>query len=388
MTLKLTYLYRNIARNPLRTLLTAAAVALPIVIFVLSTAVIDGINMFLDNSARQLRLAVTHRASMVTPLPAGYRARIEAIDRTRPVIVAGMHWIGGRVPDDPRPLSTLAVDADTFPAAFSDYLTRPGELDLWQRDRQALIVGRSTAEQFRWQVGDRVTILPSLPPYAPMEFHIVSTAPDAVDPITLFCRRDYLEEELKRGEWLSDHVSFFFIKCASQADLEYYRLAIDRQFANSPDETTTQDERSFMSQFITQQFDLPRNLTILSVLTVLVAVLAATNTMSMNFRDRLAELATLKSLGFSGSLVLSIIQSESLLICAFGGLCGALGPYLAFTHTPLRELTLPIIQQLEIRPVICAQGVAIALGVGVLAGAWPSWLAARLKPVHAFRALE
>ena len=38
--LRLIYLYRNLTRNMLRTLLTCAAVALPIMIYVLSTAVI------------------------------------------------------------------------------------------------------------------------------------------------------------------------------------------------------------------------------------------------------------------------------------------------------------------------------------------------------------
>lgn len=388
MTLQLLYVGRNLTRNPLRTLLTCAAVALPIVIFVLSSAVVDGINRFLDNSGRQLRLAVTHKASIINPLPVGYRAKIEALDRSRPVLVCGMRWIGGKIENDPRPLSTVAADADTFPGTYPEYLHAPGELDAWQRDHQALIVGRGTAAQFGWKVGDRITIRPSVPPYTPMQFHVVSTAEDVVDPITLFCRRDYVEEELKRLHYLEDLVSFFFVKCASQADLDYYRTVIDKEFANSPDETQTQEEKSFMSQFINQQGNLPRNLTILSGLTVLVAVMAAANTMSMNFRDRLGELAALKSIGFGRRPVFALIQSESLAVCATGGLLGALGPYIAFTYTRLREFTVPLIQHLDIHPLVCVQALGVALLIGVAAAAWPAWSAARMKPVDAFRALE
>ncbi len=390
MALKLKYLVHNLTRNPLRTLLTCAAVALPVMIFVLSYAVIDGVNNFLENSVRQLRLAVTQKASFVNPLPEGHRAKIESLDptHTRLVSVCNMRWLGGKLKDDPFPLQTMAVDADTFAATFPEYLHDPAELNAWQRDRQAIVIGYRVAERFKWHVGDRITIYPSLPPYGPMEFHVVSTAPNPSDPTGNYCRRDYLEEEIKRAGWTQGLVTFMFIKCASQADLDYFRRAIDQLFANSPDETLTQDEKSFMSQFITQQFNLPRNLAILSSITILVAVLAAANTMSMNFRDRLNEYATMKAIGFKSGLVFAMVQSESLLVCALGGLVAALGPYIAFNHTPLRNLYIPIIQTLDIRPAVCIEAVGISLVIGLLAAVWPSWLAARMRVVEAFRALE
>ena len=388
MKLQLLYLGRNLTRNPLRTVLTCAAVALPIVIFVLSRAVIEGIDRFLDNSTQQLRLVVTQKASIVNPLPAGHRTRIEALDRSRPVSVCGMRWRGGRVPTGSQQLSTIAADADTFPSTYPEYLQQPGELEAWQRDHQAIIVGRGTAQQFGWKVGDRITIQPSVPPYTQMQFHVISTAQGVTDPVTLFCRRDYLEEELKKLRFKENMDSFFFVKCRSPADLEYYRTAIDNLFANSPDETRTEDEKTFMSEYIAQQFDLPPKLAILSAITVFVAVLAAANTMSMNFRDRLSEFAALKSVGFGGRLVCAIIQSESLLVCAVGGLLGGLAPYVAFTHTPLRDYPVPVIQHLDIPPMVCLQALGIALVIGLLAAAWPSWTAVRMKPVDAFRALE
>src|SRR5690606_4413580 len=110
--LRLIYLYRNLTRNWLRTLLTLAAVALPIMIYVLSMAVVNGVERFLDNSAKQLRLAVTQKASIVNPLPVGHRAKIESLDPTRERIISvcGLRWIGGKIERDPRPLTTLAVD--------------------------------------------------------------------------------------------------------------------------------------------------------------------------------------------------------------------------------------------------------------------------------------
>lgn len=390
MDLRLTYLLRNLTRNLRRTLLTTAAVAIPILIYVLSTATIDGIERFLDNSAAQLRLAVTHKSSIVNPLPQGHRQRIEALDpsRTRITSVCGLRWIGGKLENDRRTLSTLAADADTFAATFPEYLRNPAQRERWFADRQALIVGRDTARQFGWAVGDRVTILPSAPPYSPMSFNIVATSDDSADTITNWFRRDYLEEELKNFGAPEGYVAFFYVKCATKADLEHYRREIDALFANTPDETHTQDEKAFMNQFITQQFDLPRNLTLLALVTVFVAVTAAANTMNMNFRDRISEFATLKSLGFGATLVFWLILAESLLLCGLGGLLGAGIPYVAFTYTPLSAVTLPLVQSINVAPLVCVQGLAAALGIGLLAGLSPARSAARLHVVAAFRALE
>lgn len=392
MPLRLIYLYRNLTRNKQRTLLTCAAVALPMIIFVLSTAVVTGVQAFLDNSAKQLRLAVTHKASIINPLPEGHGRKIRSLDPTgtRLRAACGMRWIGGKIQNDTRPVSTLAVDAEEFLAAFDDFHLTDEEKAAWLRDRQAIIVGRGTAAQFGWKVGDRITIRSSVPPYSQLEFHVVSTAERATDPNTNWCHRSYYDEDLKKN--LPDAplglVSFFFVKCGSKADLDFFRVEIDKLFAKSTDETKTQDEKAFMNEFITQQFDLPRNLTILSIVTVFVAVMAATNTMTMNFRDRFNEYATLKALGFGGGYVFAMIEAESLGLCVIGGIIGALIPYVAFMHTPLGNYQVPFIQHLYIRPNVCINAVLISFAIGLTAAIWPAVQALRMKVVSALRNLE
>lgn len=388
--LRLSYLYHNLTRNWLRTLLTLAAVGLPIMIYVLSTSVVAGFDKFLDNAAKQLRLAVTHKSSIVNPLPSSYIRKIESLDPTRQRIlsVCGLRWIGGQIEGRQIPLSTLAVDPDTFLATFPEHQLSEEEVAAWERDRQALVVGYGTAGTLGWKVGDRVSFKQSLPPYSELEFHVVSLAEKSSDAITLWCRRDYLDEVNKGTIGIADIVSFIFVKCATPADLNHYRVAIDELFARSPDETKTQDEKTFMNDFITQAFNLPRNLTILAWVTVCVAVMASANTMSMNFRDRGNELAVFKALGFRGSLVFALIQVESLFVCLLGGLVGALGPYVLFTYTPLKDYEIPIIIHLDIPLVVCAQALLISLVIGAAAAFWPSVQAYRLTAVQALRNME
>ncbi len=384
------YLYRSLFRNPLRTVLTAAAIALPMAIFVLSTAVVAGLERCLDNAAKQLRLVVAHRSSLANPLPSGYRAKIESLDptKTRLISVCGVRYIGGRVEPDLRPLPTLAADADNFVATFPEYQLSPEETNAWNRDRQAIVVGPGSGLLFGWKAGDRVTIQPSVPPFMPMHLHVVCRAKHSRDPITNWCRRDYFDAELAAYGDLGSFVNFFFVKCATEADVAYFRGAIDDLFASSLDPTRTLDDRSFINEFLTQQLDLPRNLSLLGVLAVFVALMAAANTLKMNFRERIPELATLKALGFSGGVLWRLTQLESVLISLAGGTVGALVPYIAFTHTPLASVPVPLIQQLQIQPSVCAEAIGVSVLVGMAAAQWAASPAVRMRASDGLRSLE
>lgn len=396
MDVRLAYVLRNLTRNRLRTALTCAAIGLPITIFVLSTAVIDGISAFLRGSASQQRLVVANAASVINPLPAGYRARIESLDPAgdRILSVCGTRWIGGQIENDPRPLSTLACDADTFVRTFPDQQLTDDEIERWMRDRRAILVGWNTATAFRWKAGDRITIRSSIPPYVQLEFNVVCAAErPGRDPVNLFCRRDYLEEMMKtammpEGWNPTGWVSFFYVRCATRADLDHYRGAIDAFFAGYPDQTRTQDEKTFMNDFVTQFLDMPKNLTRLAAITIVVAVIATTNTMSMNLRDRRNEIAVLRAIGYRGPAIIGLVELESLVLCLLGGTLGAAVPYIAFGYTPLKDVTVPLIQHLNVPLGACLKAVAMAVVVGLLAAAWPAWSALRTTVIAALRNAE
>ena len=385
-----TYLYRNLSRNPLRAVLTIAAIALPMTIFVLSIAVVSGLDQSLDNAAKQLRLVVAHRSSLASPLPSGYRAKIESLDPTkaRLLTVCGVRYIGGRVEPDLRPLPTLAVDADTFVATFPDYRLSPAEVDAWHRDRRAIVVGPGSGQLFGWEAGDRITIQPSVPPYMPMHLNVICRAKHSRDPLTNWCRRDYFDAELAAYGDVGSLVNFFFVKCASAADLAHYRDAIDELFASSLDPTRTIDDRAFINEFVTAQLDLPRNLTLLAVISAFVALMAAANMLKMNFRDRTSELTTLKSLGFRGGVIWMLAQAESAVICLTGGIIGTLAPYVALNFTPLGDIPVPLIQHVDIQPLVCVKAVVTSMLIGVATAHWAASPAVRMRAAEGLRRLE
>jgi putative ABC transport system permease protein len=119
------------------------------------------------------------------------------------------------------------------------------------------------------------------------------------------------------------------------------------------------------------------------VIVIILAVMA--NTMAMTARERLAEYATLKALGFAPAYVAALILGESISIAAIGA---AIGIALTF---PVGDWFAAQVGTLfpvfEVSGQTVALQIACALGVGVLAAIVPGRRAATVKIVDGLRAI-
>ena len=131
---------------------------------------------------------------------------------------------------------------------------------------------------------------------------------------------------------------------------------------------------------------------VVGFLVVAAVVLIAANTSAMGVRERLPEIAILKSLGFQRRPILLVLLAESLTLALVGGAVGALGAYgilgalgragkTGFTAFlgPLGGFNMSV--------GVMGEGMALALVVGLLSGFAPAWNGARLQVVEAFRRL-
>jgi putative ABC transport system permease protein len=98
--------------------------------------------------------------------------------------------------------------------------------------------------------------------------------------------------------------------------------AIDRLFANSPDETKTQPEKEFAVGFAKQIGDIGA-LVVRILIAVFFTILILTgNTLAQSIRERVPELAILKTLGFSDGKVAALVAGEAALLFLLGGGAG------------------------------------------------------------------
>jgi putative ABC transport system permease protein len=107
--------------------------------------------------------------------------------------------------------------------------------------------------------------------------------------------------------------------------------------------------------------------------------------MAMTTRERYAEYATLKALGFGGGFVAFLIFAESLGIALAGGLAG-----IALTF-PAAHAFASSVGSILTGFVVSRETMALQLGaalvVGCVAAAVPAWRAARIGIVQGLRAI-
>ncbi len=380
-------LMQNLKRNPLRAALTALAFALPMAVFVAALSFVVVMGRIRQESERNLRLGVRSKTTVINLLPEGTRKKIEAMDpdRKRLLAICGMRWFGGRVPNAQNTLTSLAADADTFPIVYAELAMTPEDVAQWQRERRSCVVGQGPAEQYGWRPGDRLVLESTVPPYLSLEFHVVKIITHAARQNFFYFRRDYLDESLKEAGEDYARCNIFWIKCASAEGLRSLQTEIDAAFANSPEETKSDDENAFMANFIQSAGDIPGLMRAIAMVVVILVALVAGNTMMMSFRERTRELAVFKAIGFQSRRVFTIVLAESTMLAVIGAVIGVVPTAFALVCFPVRLMRMGPISAISVSPFAVAGSFGIAIVVGVAAGLWPAYRALRLRTVDALR---
>ena len=386
--MSLTYvLIQNLRRSPLRTILTGVAFALPMAIFVAAISMVANLRLMAAANEKELRLAVTNRVTLINLLPEGMRRQIEELDpeKSRITAVCGMRWFGGRRPNSQDMLTALASDVDTFPVVYSEVGMTPAEIEQWQRERRAAVIGGNLAREFKWKLGDLVSLESSIPPYLSLPFVVVKIMPEEAKANLLYFRRDYLEESLKAANFTASGCNIFWVKARNSQALHELQKIVDDRFAHSSNETQSQDENAFINNFVQSSGDLPGLFQAMSLVVVLIITMIGGNTVMMSFRERVGELAVFKAIGFHSSRVFLLVLGESLLLALGGSLAGIVPVSLLLWAFPVRGTFLGGMGSLTISPFGVIGALVLAGVIGFLAGVWPAYQALRLKTVDALR---
>ncbi len=379
--------FRNLFRHRLRSLLTLAGLLVAILAFGVLQTMVNAWYAGSDMASAQ-RLVARNAISLVFPLPGWYRERIKAIDGV--TTVSTSNWFGG-IYKDMTPgnfFAQFAVDHETYFDLYPEFRVRPEDMLAFRKDRRGALVGRQLADAHGFKVGDVVPIKGTVFP-GTWEFVVRGIyEPGEETTVTrqLFFRWDYLDEEVRRKTpRRAGQVGVFVVGIADGSRAAEVSEAIDREFRNSLAETLTETEKAFQLGFIAQTEAILMAVRIASLVVIVIIFAVLANTMAMTARERLAEYATLKALGFGPRFVASLILGESLLLAAAGGALGILATYpvAAIFKSALGSM-LPVF---HVAPATVAWQAVAALSVGLLAGLLPAYRAGRVRIVDGLRYL-
>jgi putative ABC transport system permease protein len=129
----------------------------------------------------------------------------------------------------------------------------------------------------------------------------------------------------------------------------------------------------------------------IAAVSLLVGGIGVLNIMLVSVTDRTREIGTRKAVGGSDAAILTQFVLEAITLAGIGGLAGVvLGVALIVSlrlAAPLLDTSGGVLAHFD--PVLSAPPVLVAFGIslviGILAGGYPAWRAAQLKPIEALR---
>jgi putative ABC transport system permease protein len=183
------------------------------------------------------------------------------------------------------------------------------------------------------------------------------------------------------NDYVKSRVGWFIVKVADVNQASKVALAIDALSANSDHETKAQSESAFQQSFAKQFADIGLIVTAIMAAVFFTLLLLTGNTMSQAVRERIPELAVLKTIGFSNRSVLVLVLAEAILLIVLGG-CIGLG-IAAVLMPSLSTISRGAIQLPSLPAQTWLVGIGLMIAIGVAVGLLPALRAMRLKIVDA-----
>lgn len=378
---------RYLSKHPIRSLLTMGSMVIAVFLLITLQSLITTLKSGVASASNQ-RLIVQSAVSLFVNLPAAYQEKIEQVDGVQNT--CKWNWFGGYYQDQSNFFAQFGVDPDRLFQTYPEISLMEGSAEDFQRLRTGCIVGKDLANQFNWQVGDKIPIIGAL--FArhdgrAWEFECTgiyeATSPN-VDNRTIFFHYKFLEEALNAGLCKGpEGVSVYSVQLNAGAERTQVMADIDALFENGPQRVQTTTEAEFQAQFVSMVGNIPMFVGSIGAAVLFAILLAVINTMLMAAREQTRDIGVLKALGFNNTAVSLLMILQSLTPCLIGG---ALGILMAYSVAPIMVQTLGTMfpnYAVQDQTLLLAFGIAIA--IGLIAGILPAVRASRLLTVNALR---
>ena len=380
-------MWASLFRKRTRTLLTLLSLIVAFLLFMLLQAIS---NAFSSSGGFNLagidRLMVTPKYSIVDSLPINQQQQILNLEGVTAVTHAG--WFGGNYQEPRNFFPKYPVEPYAYFSMYSELVISKEELDAFAKTRRGAVVAAGLAERFDWKLGDIIPIQGDI--YSMQdgsrlwEFELVGTFTaregESESPLFLFQYEYFTEAVVSFGK---DQVDWWTVKLSDSDKAAEIANEIDKLFENSQDPTRTATEDEFSRQFASQLGDMGFITAMIMSAVFFTIVLLTGNTMSQALRERIPELAVLKTVGFSDGLVSLLVLGEAVLLCVVGGV---LGIVLAFVMQDVLGSTLGgFVGDFEYSGTLIMSAVLLAIVIGIVIGGMPALTARRLTIVDALR---
>jgi putative ABC transport system permease protein len=378
-------IWAELMRRKTRTVLTLVSILAAFLLFGLLNGVRESFEQAGQSAAGAERLQVGSRLSFIQALPMALHARIARVDGVEAVTYA--NWFGGAYQDPRNQIFSFAV-APNYLDLYPEIEVDPKQREAFNNTRTGILVGEALMKRFNWKVGQKIplqsTIFPNRDGSKNWDFDIVGVM-RATDKKSggwydqmLMMQWKYFDESTPYNQ---GQAGWYVVRVADVNQADRVAKAIDALSANSANETKTMTEAAATASWMKQMADIGLIVGSIMGAVFFTLLLLTGNTMAQAVRERIPELAVLKTIGFKDRTVLSLVLAESVLLVLIGGvlglgLAGVLGPIVGAASGGV--ITLPGIGLSS-----WLLGLGLMIAIGLLVGALPALRAMRLNIVDA-----
>jgi putative ABC transport system permease protein len=270
----------------------------------------------------------------------------------------------------------LGIDPATFPAMKAFLEFRQGAWFTAAESREA-VMGYEAAELEQREVGDKILI-----PEMNIEFTVVGVLARSgtQDDGTIFVPIRTLQKDFDQ----EGKVTAVGIKVKKEANI----TALENKLYDLPDVQVVS-----MAQVKTTIMSLVSTAKVMvfsiALIAILIAMLGVVNTILMSVFERFQEIGIIKSMGAMPWDVFRMIWTETVILCLLGG---ALGIGISFGLAKLTDVLIrsllpytPTGSLVSIDGRLALLTLGVILAIGLLSGIYPSWRAARVRPLESIR---
>jgi putative ABC transport system permease protein len=376
------FILANLGRKKARTILTLLSIVMAFLLF----GLLQAVNVLFSAGADFVgatRLVTQARVSFTQSLPMRLLPQIESVPGVDEVMWS--QWFGG-VWQENTQLIIQAADPARLHAVYPEFVMPDAQWKAFENTRTGMIAGRILADKYGWKIGQKIPISSNIFPQKN------GSKSWAFDLVGIYDGKDEEWQRSTSGGWINfayfDEANQFarglagiyVIKLSDPDRAAEVASTVDRMFENSPDETKTQTEKDFNVGFFKQIGDIGLIVRWILFAVFFTLLLVVGNTIAQSVRERIPELAILKTLGFGDSSVLAFVLAEAAVLCVIGGLLGlgiATPLGVAITQATGGNLPLAVDAKVWLTGIVAI--VVLSLAVGLL----PALRAARLTIVDA-----
>ncbi len=376
-------LWRSLTRKKVRTTFTLLSILVSFLLFGLLGALERALSLG-SQTAGTDRLVTQHKVSFIQPLPLRYWSTIQSVDGVE--VVSHLTWFGGYYQEPSNRFSQFATDAETYLALGSELELTNAQKEAWLAEQTGALVGRSVADRFDWQLGDRIPLQATIfqtEDGSAWEFIVAAIVEDTGPgggPEFIF-HHDYLSQ---RGGTFGSEMNWvgqFVSRIDDAGRAAEIAADIDRRFTNSGAETKTATEKAFAQGFANQLGNIRAIVLGITSVVFFTLLLVAGNTVALSVRERTEELGVLKAFGFTNATVMGLVFAEALSLAALGGGAGLALAWLGASVVDLQGLLPPLYVPGE----RMGMGLVLIVLFALVVAALPAWQALRLRIVDALR---